>query len=261
MRNLIAANFYRMRRSKAFLIELIAMSLLGIAESVIGAVQHRIHLSFGTSVCLDSIFYGYALFIGFFVSIFCSLFIGTEYSDGTLRNKIVFGYLRGSIYFANLMTVIVAALAMGAAYLVPVTVIGGPLMGALTQSTGMLLLKLLGTIILMISFSSFFTMMSILVSDKTVVAVIGLLFTSFFSVIAFMLNDYSNWMREGSGVSYLICMFVHSFLPMGQAIQYADVDYNALSADRIPPMILYSLLLSVFTTAIGYQGFLKKSVK
>ena len=40
---------------------------------------------------IDNGFFGCALFIGIVMAVFCSLFIGTEYSEGTIRNKIIIG--------------------------------------------------------------------------------------------------------------------------------------------------------------------------
>lgn len=155
MRSLMSANFYRIWKNKIFLIELFMMILMGATESVVGAIQHRIHLSFGTLVCVDSILFGYALFAGFFTSIFCSLFIGTEYSDGTLRNKIISGHTRESIYFSNLFTSVVAILILCIVYLVVVVAVGVPFMGGVTQGLAIILLKIFGTIILSISFVRF----------------------------------------------------------------------------------------------------------
>ena len=40
---------------------------------------------------LDNGFFARALFIGIILAVFCSLFIGTEHNDGTIRNKIIVG--------------------------------------------------------------------------------------------------------------------------------------------------------------------------
>lgn len=106
MRKLLTANLFRLRISRIFHIELIAVCLLGVIEVIIAAIQHRTHLSFGTAIHLDSVLFGHTLFIGVFMAVFCSLFMGTEYSDGTLRNKIISGHLRRDIYFANLILIL-----------------------------------------------------------------------------------------------------------------------------------------------------------
>ena len=50
---------------------------------------------------IDNGFFGCALFIGIVMAVFCSLFIGTEYSEGTIRNKIIIGQKRGTVYLSN----------------------------------------------------------------------------------------------------------------------------------------------------------------
>ena len=40
---------------------------------------------------LDNGFFARALFIGIILAVFCSLFIGTDHNDGTIRNKIIVG--------------------------------------------------------------------------------------------------------------------------------------------------------------------------
>lgn len=54
----------------------------------------------GYPTALDDRFFAYSFFIGILSAIFCSLFTGTEYSDGTIRNKIVVGHSRISIYLS-----------------------------------------------------------------------------------------------------------------------------------------------------------------
>lgn len=261
MRKLLTANLFRLRISRIFHIELIAVCLLGVIEVIIAAIQHRTHLSFGTAIHLDSVLFGHTLFIGVFMAVFCSLFMGTEYSDGTLRNKIISGHLRRDIYFANLITNIVAALLLCAAYILVVIVIGTPLIGFVTQELQFTLLKMLGTIALTVSFCSIFTLISMLLQDKTIVAIVEILVIVVFPIIAFVLNDYPEWLSEAKGISFYIGTFFHSVLPMGQSIQYADVDYTTLSAVHIGNMIIYSLLISVLSTVFGWCKFTGKELK
>ncbi len=43
-----------------------------------------------------------------YCSVFCDMFLETEYSDGTIRNKLMVGHTRKEIYCANLLTVFLA---------------------------------------------------------------------------------------------------------------------------------------------------------
>lgn len=261
MGKLLSANLFRLRTSRIFYIELIAMCILAVVEVIIGAIQHRRHLAYGISIPLDSILFGCALFIGVFIAIFCSLYIGSEYSDGTLRNKIISGHLRRNIYLANLITNMEAALALCAAYLTVVIVLGTPLMGFVTQAPQAVWLKACGIVALAASFCSVSTLISMLLEDKAVIAITELLGIGVLSVIGFLLNDYPGWQRETTGMVYYICVFFHSVLPVGQSIQYADVDYAALSEPRIGSMIVYALLISVVTAIIGCEIFQRKDLK
>ena len=51
---------------------------------------------------MDKMMLNYINIIGLFMAMFTSLFIGTEYDYGTIRNKIIVGHSRTSIYFSNL---------------------------------------------------------------------------------------------------------------------------------------------------------------
>ena len=51
---------------------------------------------------LDNGFFMCALFIGIILAVFCSLFIGTEHNDGTIRNKIIVGQNYLFIKYGNL---------------------------------------------------------------------------------------------------------------------------------------------------------------
>lgn len=261
MRKLLSANLFRLRTSRILFVELIAMCLLGVIEVIVAAIQHRIHQDYGTSIPLDSIFFGFALFIGIFIAVFCSLHIGSEYSDGTLRNKIVSGHLRRNIYLSNLISNIVAAFLLCADYLIVATVLGTPLLGFLTQAPWVVMLKLFGIVVMVVSFCSISTLISMLLQDKSIIAITELLCIGVFSVIGFVLNDYPGWQSELTGITYYIYVFFHSVLPMGQSVQYADVDYTALSASLIGNMILYALLISLVTTAIGCKLFQRKDLK
>ena len=78
---------------------------------------------------IDNGFFGCALFIGIVMAVFCSLFIGTEYSEGTIRNKIIIGQKRGTVYLSNFITCSLVSVVMCMAFFIPYLCIGIPLLG------------------------------------------------------------------------------------------------------------------------------------
>ena len=58
-------------------------------------------IKYGADVEFDDILFCFAFAVGFVSSVFCSLFIGIEYSDRTLHNKLIVGHSRTAIYFRS----------------------------------------------------------------------------------------------------------------------------------------------------------------
>lgn len=66
----------------------------------------------------------HVLYIGICVAMFVALFIGTEYSNATIFNKIIFGHSRTTVYFTYLLTCLFAAAFFHLSAVVVTTVIG-----------------------------------------------------------------------------------------------------------------------------------------
>ena len=100
MNNLLSAYFQRLIKSKLYWCLLGLMILSGI---IIPILAHREMIAYGTDYTLESRLVWHFLIIGFIVAIFCSWFLGTDYSDGTIRNKIIAGNSRLKIYLSALL--------------------------------------------------------------------------------------------------------------------------------------------------------------
>ena len=91
MNNLLSANFTRLRKSRTFLASVIFMVTYVAAVMIYVQIQ----VSLGSEIAFDTLFLngyglgGFIAFPGFLLSVVCGIFIGTDFSDGTLRNKIV----------------------------------------------------------------------------------------------------------------------------------------------------------------------------
>lgn len=78
MNKLLAANFFRMFKNKLFWAGIFFMTVVGIGFPL---VNYKTMIKNDYSIPLDSTFFMGAAFIGVLLSVFCSLFIGTEYND------------------------------------------------------------------------------------------------------------------------------------------------------------------------------------
>ena len=95
MSRLLNAGFSRLKKSKCFRGFMIFMFLFG---GYIKIAEFYNQEKYNTSIPLDSGLFVYVTVIGILLAAFISLFIGTEYNDGTIRNKLVIGHTRSAIY-------------------------------------------------------------------------------------------------------------------------------------------------------------------
>ena len=79
---LLSTNFFRIRRDLLFWLALCVCLVGGIAFG----------MGFRGALAFDD-FYAFPFFVA--LCAFLSLFLGREYGDGTLRNKVTAGYRRG----------------------------------------------------------------------------------------------------------------------------------------------------------------------
>lgn len=128
MSRLLSASFIRLRKDKLFWIGTLFMVAAGIFIPVMRYMDMQ---RSQYTVTLDNGFFVGSILIGIVSAAFCSLFIGTEYNDGTIRNKVVVGHTRVSIYMANFITVAVASVIMCVVYFIAYLCVGIPLLGFL----------------------------------------------------------------------------------------------------------------------------------
>ena len=96
MRKLLRADFARLWRDKIFWLALTAMAAAG---------QFCFWARFqsfreGYAAPLEDPFMVYVPVAAIVLSALCALFIGVDYSDGTIRNKLIAGHGRASVYSA-----------------------------------------------------------------------------------------------------------------------------------------------------------------
>ena len=274
MSKLLSAGFIRLRKDKIFWIALIFMFGAGVFFPVMRYIDMQ---KSGYINNIDNGFFACALFIGVVMAVFCSLFIGTEYSDGTIRNKVVIGQKRTSIYLSNLIICALVSVVMCAAFFIAYLCIGIPLLGFFEMDIKQVLLFTLAVFVLAIAFASIFTLISMLNHNKAITAVVCILlaFLLLFAGAQFnkmlnepetnmglMMTDNGQEYQEIPNPNYLEggerkdVQFLYEFVPGGQALQCVS-----LEANNITVLPAYSLIIIVLTTGFGVFFFKKKELK
>lgn len=94
--------------------------------------------------------------------VFCALFLGAEYHNNTIRNKIIAGYRRWQVYIANLVTVLAAALIYAGAHVL-VTMAAGLLIRTQAWNVGEYTLRLLYCLPFILAVAAVSTLLSMLI--------------------------------------------------------------------------------------------------
>ena len=288
MYKLLNASFYRLRKNKIFL-GLVILTIIIATFMLISEYLDKVKYSsvFGiSSNTTDILLMKFINIIGFFIAIFTSLFVGAEYSDGTIRNKIVAGHSRKNIYLSNLIVSILVGIFLELIYLIIVLIVSIPIFGLVQMSFLQLVVILLDIIMIIIVYSSIFNFIALICSNITISTVSSLLLILIMFVIDMLLSPTANSteyiqknivMDEQGNVTYevvknedypgklvqTICKTISNFNPVSQAIEISGnkIEMNEEDFNNLKRYPLYSLGLIIIITAIGIYLFNIKELK
>ena len=288
MYKLLNASFYRLRKNKIFL-GLVILTIIIAVFMLVSEYLNNIKYSsvFGiSSNTTDILLMKFINIIGFFIAIFTSLFVGAEYSDGTIRNKIVAGHSRKNIYLSNLIVSILVGIFLELIYLIIVSIVSIPILGLVQMSFLQLAVILLDIIMIIIVYSSIFNFIALICSNITISTVSSLLLILIMFVIDMLLSPTANSteyiqknivMDEQGNVTYevvknedypgklvqTICKTISNFNPVSQAIEISGnkINMNEEDFNNMKVYPLYSLGLIIIITAIGIYLFNIKELK
>lgn len=263
MSRLLVSNFTRLVKNKLFWCLCAVTAIL----SVIMVVQN-----FSYAVMrIDGAACAYVVFTEAATAIFVSIFVGTEYGDGTIRNKLIVGHDRRHVYAANLITSIIASFGFVAAYMIPVLLIGFPLIGLPSSTT---VAVMFAGIMVQIAFCSLYTMVSMIFRNKTgatavnlVLAFVLLLASVFLCTILEQPELIPGYGTDGtfeyfpnknypSVAERIVLHVILNAIPAGQAIKFMMGITTALWS-----LPLYSAGFGAACTAVGMAVFCKEDVK
>ena len=181
MIKLLNANFMRLRKNKLFWILSIFSICLALFMVYMGYSNIK---RYGDAIEVEHYMLNYATMIGVVIAIFTSLFLGVEYSDGVIRNKITIGHKRINIYLSNLIIIVIISLFSYILFLGIVAVIGIPLFGGITIAFSKLLMLLGCIFVTIIAYSSMFTFIAMICSNKTITAIVSIMVAFVMMIVA-----------------------------------------------------------------------------
>ena len=212
-------------------------------------------------------------------SVLAALFVGSDYSDGTLRNKLITGHRRSSIYLANLITCCCAGMLLSIAFIVPQGVLGLLLGEQIQSAPAKLLMYVALSFALMIACTALFTLIAMLCQNKShtaagcillvfVLIFLGVYITSaldepeYLAAYSYTENGVTVEEPEQKNPYYITGMkrqvyeFLQDLTPGGQVIQVSEMGVKK------PVMLaVYDGLILLFVTGFGLIFFRREDLK
>lgn len=274
MNKLLDAGFTRLRNNKLFW--LLTIFSIGLALTMIYTRYSDMKV-YGDVIEVEQIMFNYSTIIGIVIAIFTSLFLGVEYSDGAIRNKISIGHKRSNIYLSNLLITSITSLFSYILFIVIVAIIGIPLLGGITISIPKLLILLGCIFVTVIAYSSIFTFIAMMISNKTITAIVSIMLAFGMMMAAltcFNILNTQEFIQEGSLANgemkfeevpnpkypseekKEVCQTLLDINPAGQMFQLAG-----RAAPDLKVLPLYSLGEFIVFASAGILLFKKKELK
>lgn len=276
MSKLMRASLMRLFKNKTFWISIIISVLFGVFCCLLG---YQDMITYGSVYMTEDFLFRIFLLIGFFSAAFTSLFLGTEYSDGTIRNKLAAGHERTAIYLTNSLIVFIESLLVEAAYLLVVCVLGLPLFGFFTIGGAALALYLALGIVMTAAITSLLCALSMLNQNKSIVSIISLLaFVSVFVYVTYLFSSLNapefyemstidmsstkivtelienpNYI---TGFQRSLYLFLIDFLPVGQGLQL-----SCLEVSQPLRILLCSAAITLAANLAGVFWFRRKDIR
>ena len=280
MRKLLSANFARLWKSKVFWVLEGFCFGFGVFAYILVAINTR-NLGQGwLEYEAHAYFYLPVLFIAVIVAIFSCFFIGNDYSDGTIRNKLIVGHSRVNIYFSFLLTVCVASVLFLLAHVLAMLSVGLPFSGAAVLTHAEFQpWRIMNVLLTAIVYAAIFTLLSMLDSNKARNVVVSLLVACVLIFAGFYFydkvsapeyiqlvthqSDGSLLLQDGppnpeylAGVNRIVHHWITLILPSGSVMLSLD---KRLGFDW--RNTLCSVVMILLLTLVGISFFKRKDIK
>lgn len=286
MNKLLSAEFVRLFKSFVFRLCVLFSAGLGIFCVVMRWIDVKKHADLYAQLGAeysnaDGLLFVGGLYLIFAIAVFIGIFVGTEYSDGTIRNKLTVGHTRSDIYFSKLIVCAVADIILHILYIFVVWGLGQLLINGTTLSTKEIITFTAAGTVVMLAMTALLLLISMSIQSKAAGSVVCLLVTiiMLFATMfidqrlsapeyydAYTYTDESTgediYVEKEKNTKYLtgtkrqVYEFLNDFLPISQL-------YQIVASDSIDfgVTVMYDCILIFITTGAGILIFKKKNLK
>ena len=277
MRKLIAANFFRFRKDRfswCVVGIIVVLSLGNVFNSAYEAMAAS-----GYVMSLDGYYFGQAPLIGAYLALLISMFLGTEFSERTIRNKLCIGHKREEIFLSNFISCALATIVLTAVWMLASALLFG-MIG--TLEIEMEVSEFVGYIFVAmgfaVSFAALYTVIGSLSSNKAMTVIYTF---AVFIIFAMAASALDNRLCEPemnvvttvvgtqlvemeptpnplylSGAIRTVCEVALELLPTGQALLLSNV-----AVEYPVRAIALSAVFTIVTLLVGSMLFKKKDIK
>lgn len=274
MNRLLCAGYIRLFKNKLFWAAVVVTAAMGIMG---GHTKYVESLDGYAADLSDALFSGVYM-AAIAVAVISPMFSGTEYSDGTIRNKIIAGHKRIHIYLSNLILSYTAGILSMLGFMVPYSAICLVTLGKTVFPVSTLFLYVCLACLALLAVCAIFNAVTMLLAKKAAAAVACLLliavgFMSALSIdyrikapkmIGSYVTDDTGGMvyKEEPNPHYLTGIWrqvyetVYNLTPTGQIVQILALEV------KMPGLIaVYSAGIILIFTGVGIGVFRKMDIK
>ena len=277
MRKLITANFFRFRKDRFSWCVVGVIVILSLVNVFNSARSYEAMAASGYIMGLEDYYFNQAPLVGAFLALLISMFLGTEFSEGTIRNKLCIGHKRDEIFLSNFISCALATIVLTAVWLLTSALLFG-MIGALEMEVSKFFGCIFVAIGFAVSFSALYTVIGSLSSNKAMTIIYTFAVFIGFAMAASALYDRlcEPKMNEGmtlvgtqlvameptpnplylSGAIRTVCEVALELLPTGQALLLSDV-----SIEYPVRAIALSVVFTTVTLLVGGMLFRRKDIK
>lgn len=289
MSKLLAAEQSRLFKSLIYKICLafsIGLAVLCVILRWYDALKHAdIYAKLGESYQnIDSLLLASPIYLLFVLPVFVGIFVGTEYSDGTIRNKMIVGHLRSDLYLSKLIVCSLADEILMFANIAVLWILGKLLVGGTSLTAAQFFAYLSVIFFATLSLTAILLLIAMSVQSKAagsvscILFVLIMMFSSLFVFQSLSAQEYievpsdvnismdteeadivyekEKNPRYLTGMKRQIYSTINDVLPFSQIYRFGMTD-----VEQPGVMIIYDCFILIFTAGIGIVILKKKNLK